>query len=385
MDGRRLIALTIGLILAALALVVWVVPALQRARLPEPVRAHVGIEVAGDGIARVGRVALAAGEPFRLHAIVEAQATDGSIVFYTEASEVRFTADERRAAAARTRPWSERREPARALWLTLEGAAPFRPLAEGETLERFAFEEFSHPEWGIGWVASGSLEARRDDALQLEGVTSGLGFGTQHYQVWLEILEKSGDAFPKERLKSPGSAELLQDPAAATAVEVTLPGSLGVPSRVFGLTQIEAPASAAEPLYAALAERYEDGLLFSRALLLRDLLEGAGHTLDTIGWRRLDLAAEEPWGQRVQAGDLLRVGARWVVLFRDDGVPGVVDGGDLCFDYERGAVVRRVSAVFLEVDDPEGGDVEWASLHGGAFEPSKTASAGRGGSGDEAR
>ena len=373
MDGRRVIALVIGLILAALALVVFVLPALRRARLAEPVAAHVGIEVGGDGVARVGRVRLGPEEPFRLHAVVEARAKDGSVAFYTEAKEVRFTADEQRGENAPTRPWSERPEPARVLWLTLEGAAAFRPLAAGEDLARFAFEEFSHPEWGTGWTAEGSLEARRDDALELEGLTSGLEFGTQHFQVWVEILEQERDAFPQKRLKSAGSAELLADPAGVAAVEVTLPLPLALPSRVFGLTQIEAPPEAPEAIYAALAERYSQGLLFSRALLLRDLLAGAGRTLESLDWERLDLQAGEPWGQRVEAGDLLRVGGRWVVLFRDEGRTGFVDGGDLCFEYERGAVVRRLSAAFVEVDDPEGGDVEWAALDGVTAKASKRA------------
>ena len=100
MEGRRLIALTTGLILAALVVMVWVLPALRRARLPEPVRAHVGIEIDDDGVARVGRVRIAAGQNFRLHAIVEATAEDGSTTLYTQAREVRFLADEQRGAAA---------------------------------------------------------------------------------------------------------------------------------------------------------------------------------------------------------------------------------------------------------------------------------------------
>jgi hypothetical protein len=63
------------------------------------------------------------------------------------------------------------------------------------------------------------------------------------------------------------------------------------------------------------------------------------------------------------------------VLFRDEGEQGVLDGADLCFDYERGAVVRRVASVFVEVDDPEGGDVDWASLGGPGASP-MTAPAG---------
>jgi hypothetical protein len=374
MEGRRLIALTIGLILAALAVMVWVLPALRRARLPEPVGAHVGIEVDGDGVALVGRVRLASGQRFRLHAIVEATAADGATTFYTEAREVRFLADERRGAAAVVRPWTDRPEPSRVLWLTLEGAAPFRPLAAGETLDRFAFEEFSHPEWGTGWTASGSLEALRDDALALEGRTSDLSFGTQHYRVWIEILGEERDVLPQRRLESAGSEELLADPETVPAVEVTLPGALAVPSGVFGLSQIEPPPTAEEPVLAALAERHAQGLLFSRALLLRELLESSGSSFETLAWHRLDLAAGEPWGERVQAGDLLRVGARWVVLFRDEGVAGVLDEADLCFEYQRGAVIRRVGSVFVGVDDPEGGDVEWASLRSGG-PPSATKTA----------
>jgi hypothetical protein len=64
-----------------------------------------------------------------------------------------------------------------------------------------------------------------------------------------------------------------------------------------------------------------------------------------------------PWGKAgVAAGDLLRVGNRVVVVYRDDGTPGRLDGADLCFDYLEGPAVERLESVFSV-----GGLVEWAS------------------------
>ena len=61
----------------------------------------------------------------------------------------------------------------------------------------------------------------------------------------------------------------------------------------------------------------------------------------------------------------MRVGNRVVVLYEDRGTPGVVDYGDLCFDFVQGVSIRAVSDVFIG----SGNTVELASLGGAEAMP----------------
>jgi hypothetical protein len=47
------------------------------------------------------------------------------------------------------------------------------------------------------------------------------------------------------------------------------------------------------------------------------------------------------------------------LLFEDRGAEGRLDGEDLCFDFEKGAIVNTLAAVF-----GEGARVEWSHLPG---------------------
>ena len=141
------------------------------------------------------------------------------------------------------------------------------------------------------------------------------------------------------------------DRAAPPAVVATLPGVAGPATAVFGLTEIEPPAGAPDALRADLLELTRRRLAFGRVQLLAALLEARRPPLGGLEWRPLDLAGGAAWGEDVAAGDLLRVGARVVVLDRDadastPGTPGVLDPDDLCLDYARGAAARRLGDVF---------------------------------------
>jgi hypothetical protein len=358
------VTLLVIAIVAVVALVLWAVPAIQREIAPQPVRAWVGIEVEGDGVARVGRIELAAEQSFRLHAILEATVRDGSSVYFTEAQAVELlpgvgqtTGEAQRFEGDAVRRYA-RPELARIIWLTLEGPAPFLPLQPGETnLDRLRFQEFSHPEWGRGWTARGSLEARHDDQLELDGPAEGLAFGTRHYRLWIDLLATEEAIVPELRLQSPGVADLVASPVTFSSVSATLPGSLATPSRVFGLTQVEPPPDASKELLAALAELQRHDLAFYQLLLLHQTIADAGSTIEELRWERLEWSLDSAWGDTVRPGDLVRVGARWVVLFRDDGELGVLDPADLCLDFDRGARVKRLDSVFAT-----SGDLEWAKL-----------------------
>ena len=216
---------------------------------------------------------------------------------------------------------------------------------------------------GRSWVADGSIETRRDDQLDLEtegglGFGTGSGFGTQHYQVWVELFEDDRSLVAAQRYKSPGGDALMEAPSRFPAVVASLDGVLAPPTRVFGLTQIEPPENPRPELVARLDELQEKGVTFTRLLLLRDLLAAAGKSAGRLEWDYVDLLGDTPFGERVRPGDLLQVGARWVVLLSDRGREGVLDPEDLCLDFDRGAAVRPLSAAF----DLE--EVEWAPLAG---------------------
>jgi hypothetical protein len=355
MSSRAVLAIAVAAIVVALAVVFLLVPSIQESRRPELQRAWVGIEVVGSGLAVVGRLELEPDRPFRLHAVVEAVTEEGEPVFYTEAPALRFDpAWGVEAPPGSIRSW-DRPEEARVLWLTVEGSPPYVVLSGNETLERFELAEFSHPEWGRSWVADGTIETRRDDQLDLDG-GSRLGFGTQHYQVWVELFPNAKALVAAERYKSPGAAELMATPERFPSVVAALPGALGPPTRVFGLTQIEPPADSPPALLERLAELQGKGVTFTRLLVLRDILQAAGVTSAGLAWDFVDLTGGTAFGERVRPGDLLQVGARWAVLLRDRGEAGVLDPQDLCLDFDRGAAVRPLAAVF----DVE--EVEWAPL-----------------------
>ena len=172
-------------------------------------------------------------------------------------------------------------------------------------------------------------------------------------------------------------------------VTATLPAPAAAASAAFGLTEIAPPPGAGEAMLDGLARLTRDRRAFGRVALLGAIIEDAGRTIDGLVWQRISLEGEQPWGAGgVAAGDLLRVGDRVVVLYRDaspaadaatpirptappappasTGIPGALDRTDLCFDYVHGAAVRALGAVFAE-SKGEGGQVEWASLRQGSL------------------
>lgn len=377
---------------------------------PEPVRAWVALQAEGEGVAEIGTLELPAGTPFRLHAVLEARRRNGEAIYYTEAPALRFgsAAADPAAAGAEVPAGSLRRwdrpSTVRVRWFTVEGKVPFIALQPGQTLERFGFEEFFRPEWGDAWSVSGTLEPANDARLVREDRQGRLPFGTQRFQARIELYTDDGDEIPRERFISPGTDGLLEHPDALPAAVLTLDGAAAPASAVFGLTQIEPPSAAvpespadvpedsaaatapeaAAEMTAELVRLTRERLAFSRLALLRRVLAAGGvEAPGDLDWRRLDLEAGVSWGgsgagaaagegaeasaPAVAQGDLLRVGERWVMLYRDGGDANAGDGSttgdgrldrdDLCFDYARGSVVRRLGDVFAG-----GGEVEWARL-----------------------
>lgn len=344
----------VAAIAGSLLVVVWLWPRVEIGRRPSPRAAWIGIEVADSGLAEIGPVEIAAGSPFRLHAVLEAEEPDGTTVYFTEAPGLSLAGQLVPATAVKR--WPERWD-AKLLWFTVEGSVPFLALEPGEGLKRFQFEEFFRPEWGRVWSVDGDLESTNDDQLESAGADERRTFGTLRYQVWIELFDDDNPLVPEQRVKSWGAAELPEHVDRFPAVVALLEGPAAPASRVFGLTQVDPPPDADTAFVEQLTALADDGLAFSRLTVLRDQLVAAERSLDTLEWQRVDLSDTVRWGEQVAAGDLLRVGARFVVLYRDAGRPGLLDSEDLCFDFDAGATILTIGDVFVG-----SGDVEWASL-----------------------
>ena len=355
MDSQTkiLFASVVGVALVVVA--VSLQPVIEETLAPELEVAWVAVEVAGSAVARIGPVEIESGTPFTLHAVVEAKGRGGPI-YYTEAEALSIGG--REVDPEQLRHWNRPLE-ARIRWFTIEGSPPYVEVSSGEDLERFRLQELYRPDWPLAWSVPGVVEPAQDDHLQDDSAMPRREFGTQRYHVSLELYGKIDKVRPKKQVRSWKAQDLDRDAARFPTVRQVLPGLLAPASRVFGLTHLEVVGEDAPPdLAQRIDELARQGLAFSRATVLRDHLEAAGKRLSELTWRDVDLVeGSSEWGVEASPGDLLRVGERFVVLFDDRGTAGILDYEDFCFDFARGAAVRRLSDVFTGE-----GVVELASL-----------------------
>ena len=322
---------------------------------PEPRAAWVAIAVGEDPVAVSGPVELAAGQPFTLYAVLEAESWQGETIYYTEAGGLRL--DGEQVAASALRRWSGSEE-VRVLWFTVEGAPPFVEVAETSDLQRLQFRESFRADWPQAWTVPGSVQPSRRKlvAAELEDLLA--DFGSQRFHVRIEFFGEANAVVPRLRMRSFGAAEVEQESERFTAVTARLEGPLATSSAVFGTPQVEVTGDAGEGVRADVGELLRRRLAFSRLTLLREVLEHAGRSWSELGWRSVDLEEGPDWGAGgAAAGDLLRVGERFVILVADQGRRGYLDDGDLGFDFDKGAVLRRLGEIFTGE-----GLVEWAPL-----------------------
>jgi len=336
-----------------LLLFLWLQPKVaERLAPPEPRAAWVGIQVEGTTAAVVGRVEIEAGQPFELHAVLEARTRSGETIYYSEATELRF--GDELVDPDRVLPWDQRRR-VQVLWFTVEGSAPYVVLQEGDTLAKLSYGEFFHPEWSTQWAVDGALDSRFADQIE-DSMGERRNFGVQHFQAWIEIFDKGSPLVPAARFKSWGASEMLEKGATFASVRAVLPDA-PVASGVFGLPFIELPEASARALVEEASRLSRNGVLSTRLLLLRDIFEHAGLRPEEADWQRVDLAAGPAWPGVVGVGDLIQSSGRIVVLYRDEGERGRLDLEDLCFDFDRGASIRRLSEIFSGE-----GEVDWLQL-----------------------
>lgn len=366
---------TVVVILLGVAALV-LLPSLETLTAPEPVQAWVAVQPEGAAAARIGAVKLPAGTPFTLHAVLEARTRDGEPLYYTQAPAL--VARGEPVPDDRLRTW-DRPLPVQVLWLTVEGTRPVLQLEPGDSVEeRLRWTEYLRSDWPYAWSVPGRLEPAFDDPLATPASTVERPFGTQRYQVRIEIFEEEGDDFPLHRFASAGAAELEGGEGAFPTVTAALPGAAGPASAVFGLPHVLPPAqeadgearpAARESLRHELVRLTRARLAFATLPLLREVIRAGSGEPGELAWSYVSLDGTVPWQERVRPGDLLRAGGRVVVLYTD-AAPGqadaaqptagngVLDRPDLVFDFTRGPAVRALSDVF----EGEGGQVEWVPL-----------------------
>jgi hypothetical protein len=312
----------------------------QEELAPELERAWVAIEVGGSGVAKAGGVRVEPGTDFTLYAVLEATSWRGETVYFTEASRLEMPDGE--VPAERLRKWGGGEE-TRVLWFSVEAAKPFAEIAEPAELESFEFKEFFLAGWPRTWTVSGKWSATSAGVRLPRGITD-LPFGTRRFHVRIEIFGPDSEIRPLQRLGSLEGSDLRSHFETFPTVHSALVGVLGPPSTAFGLPQLELAPEAAEGTAQALASWRKERLAFSRLAVIRSALDAGGADPEKLEWSAVELTGSVPW---LASGDLLRVGDRWVLTYRDLGKEGWLDYEDLCFDFDRGAAVRRLGDIFI--------------------------------------
>lgn len=307
---------------------------------PKLERAWVAIEVGDSGVAKVGSVKVEPDKDYILHAVLQAESWQGEKVYFTDA--LRLELPEGEVPAERLRSWGGGEE-TRVLWFSIEAAKPFAEMAEPAGLDGFEFREFFLPEWPRTWAVSGKWSATSAGVRLPQGITH-LPFGTRRFHVRIEIFGPDSMIRPLQRLESWKGSDLRSQVEHFPTVHSSLEGVLGPPSTAFGLPQLETAPEAATGTAEAIAAWRNERLAFSRLAVIRSALDVAGVDPDSLEWSSVELTGSERFDS---PGDLLRVGERWVLTYQDLGEVGWLDYEDLCFDFDRGAAVRRLGDIFV--------------------------------------
>lgn len=360
---NRTLWIVVGVLALGIGFIV-LQPTLEDELSPTLETAWVAIAVDGADRAVVGPVEIEEGTAFTLHAVVQGTARNGDTVYYTEASGLEL--DGQVIPAEQLRRW-DRSRPIKIRWYTVEGRWPYLPLAGDKGIETFRYESFLRSDWPLAWSIPGDIDPANDDHLSADGGPPRPKIGTQRYRTQLELYRMDDDLMPSQIVRSWDVEHLKQEVDRFPTVTVLAPDGAQEVSRFFGLTQLDPQGEASPELLRQIDELTRHRIAFSRATLLRALTEAAGTKFSDLEWSAVDLTGDLMWGEGAAPGDLLRVGDRLVILYRDvdgDGENdaaenvGRVDYGDWCFDLAQGLEVRALSDVF----SGDGQDLEISRL-----------------------
>ena len=357
MDTSNRVLLIAVILITLLVVAIFLQPRVEEELLPELVAAWVGIEVEGSGTAVVGRVEVASSASFTLRAILEGRARNGDRVLYTEAKGVELGGEV--VPTEEIRPWN-RHGIVRVRWSTVEGERPFVRL-EGRTLdEAIRYGVFVRTEWPQTWSIPGELAPAHDDHLAVLGAPEygDPPFGTQRYRVQFEFYRHDEDLIPRRKVASWGADRLPGSWEGFSTVMSSPSPQLSAVTAVFGLPHVEIGTEPELDVLKGLAEKTRQGLAWTGLTVLSAHVQAAGRRFGDLEWTPVDLPGGARWGETLEVGDLLRVGERVVVLYRDDGGEGGLDYEDLCLDFALGASIVPLRDVF----SGEGLTVEHASL-----------------------
>lgn len=341
---KKVLWVTTAVVVAAV-IALMVSSGVEEKLAPRPVAAWLAIEAPGAGVAISEPLELAAGGSFTLHAVLEAKSLSGESVYYTEADALEIGGQ--RIPSDALRRW-KRPETLRILWFTVEGISPYMELDTVTGPDSIPFQENYRSDWPMTWSIPGDLEPSSERLKPADERRLDSGFGTQRFHLRIEIFGPESQIVPRHRFSTSSATDVFSASPSFPRVTAALRGSLAGPSRLFGLTQIALPDESASEAGALLDEWSRRLLVFSRATAVRSLLSDAGARYTDLDWAEIELTGALDWSQDgVLPGDMVRVGERLVFLFEDRGRQGVLDYGDLCFDFDKGANVRMLSDVFV--------------------------------------
>lgn len=337
-------------------------PTIEEELAPTLETAWVAIELDGAETAVVGPVEADEGTRFTLHAVVRGTTRGGEPVYYTEAKAVEI--DGEKIPSEQLRRWN-RPKPVKIRWYSLEGRWPFLQLGE-KGIGAFRYESFLRSDWPLAWSVPGEIDPANDDHLAAEGDVPRPHLGTLRFRAQLELYGMKDDLMPEQIVRSWGVDELKDNVERFPTITLVSPDGAREASRLFGLTELDPQEGASPELVRQIDELTRHRIAFSRSTLLRSITEAAGTKFSALEWQAVDLTGGLTWGVDASPGDLLRVGDRVVVLYRDvqddAEAAGRVDYGDWCFDFVQGLEARALADVF----SGEGQDLEIARLHSSA-------------------
>lgn len=218
--------------------------------------------------------------------------------------------------------WPEPDRIARVFWFTLEGAYLGGALSPETGLEPLAYRSYLAPEMGLGMLAASEPESHADDGINLGNTLLPVAAGT--YRVYARVQVSTEDSVkPIFAVTSPG-VEAIGD-SRMVRISRRMDGPAGIDPAVGALFRL--PGFEPHPDVQADPVSWCNGLTgtSSRTFAARaatgrcDISDLPTAPIGRFEATDAGISTPFRWGSDVRAGQLLRQGRHWLVLFSDDG------------------------------------------------------------------